>query len=851
VRTFESGIRTSLYFGATMALFFVRPLAAQSRACPVPIDDVALTQTTWAPPLDRPVVTSGGFVSLREALLRVASIAKVRLSYSAELLPLDAMVCLQTAVRPVGRVLADLLSSTNVTAVGLGGDQIVLAPRAPTAERPAAPPEMAQTTSVLDRVVITGNAMSAPERDLTFGTDVLSGQQLAREHVSTLSAALDGYVPGVWSWPQSPSSVLTSYGSIRGASSFGLSYPKIYIDGIEVANPLLVTRFGADAIDRIEVIRGPQGSALYGTDAISGVINIVTRHEGTGAEGDHASIRTTGGLVQSDFARRSTLTQSHALNFVSGSSTRSADLHVSASSVGDFIPDGYSRDFMTTASTRVVGARYTLSGTARYFTQEAGSASSPLVVRPPPAPTGDISQFMTRDTLPQSVHQYTVGASGTFAANDRWTHSATVGVDGYSLANVKSNTTPIPSVALQDSALRAAEGSAIRGTARVSSAVRLSDSDALRATLTFSAEHGVFRSVSWAEGPVAPTTLPATTPVTGGVVVGGTAPRPQSGSMVMWQHSTGITTQANASFNDMLFVTGGVRLERDSRLPGSQIAALPMIGVASVREYGPLTLKIRGAYGQGIRPPATFGRLELWQGAYGGWNSQQSVGAEKQAGTEAGFDLTLHRSWSLRVTRFDQRASGLIQLVAIPADTNPRSRRVRYDLENVGQISNNGWEFETSTSVSHLSASATLSLVRSRVEQVATGYRGDLLAGDRMLQVPARTGSVALSWLGKGWTTSFGASRALDWINYDELGLANAYLGADRSAHDLVGQQLRQYWRRYNGGLRLRAGATRDVRDMFTFEVSGDNLLDYQRNEPDNLTVLPGRTLMTGVKVRF
>jgi len=826
-----------------MALFFVRPLAAQSRACPVPLDNVALTQTTWAPPLDRPIVMSGGAVSLREALLRVASIGKVRLSYSAELLPLDEMVCLPAAVRPIGRVLSDLLSSTNVTAVGLGGDQVVLAPRSPSAERAAsAPPEMAQTTSVLDRVVITGNAVNAPYRELTFGTDVLSGQQIARDHVTTLSAALDGYVPGIWSWPQSPSSVLTSFGSIRGASSFGLSYPKVYIDGIEVANPLLVTRLAGDAIDRIEVIRGPQGSALYGTDAISGVINIVTRHEGGGAEGDHASLRTTGGLVQSDFSRRSTLTQNHALNFATGSSTRSADLHISASSVGDFIPNGYSRDLMATGSTRIVGDRYTLSGTARYFTQEAGSATSPLVTRPTPDSTPDIPQFMPRDTLPQSVHQYTLGANGTFVGNDRWTHSATVGVDGYSLANVRSNATPIASVALQDSALRAAEGSAIRGTARVSSAVRLSDSDALRATLTFSAEHGVFRSVSQTEAPP-----PTTGTVTGTGVIGSTVSRPESRSTVTWQNSTGITTQANASFNDMLFVTGGIRLERDSRLPGTQIAALPMIGVASVREYGPLSVKLRGAYGQGIRPPATFGRLHQWQGAYGGSISQQNLGAEKQTGTEAGFDLTLQQRWSLRVTRFDQRASGLIQLVAVPANLDPRSRYVHLDYENVGQISNNGWEFETSANVSHLSASATLSLVRSRVEQVAAGYKGDLLAGDRMLQVPARTGSVALSWLASSWTASVGASRALDWINYDELALANG----DRTAQDLTGPQLRQYWRRYNGGLRIRASATRDIRERFTFELSGDNLLGYQRNEPDNLTVLPGRTLMTGVKIKF
>ena len=158
---------------------------------------------------------------------------------------------------------------------------------------------------------------------------------------------------------------------------------------------------------------------------------------------------------------------------------------------------------------------------------------------------------------------------------------------------------------------------------------------------------------------------------------------------------------------------------------------------------------------------------------------------------------------------------------------------------------------ETSGSLSHLTLSGTLSIVSSRVANVARGYNGDLRAGDRMLQVPARTGSVNLSWLGSGWSASVGGSRAIDWINYDELGLSRAYSTGTRDVHDMLGQQLRQYWRRYDGGLRLHATASRDVRGMFTFEVSGDNLLNYQRNEPDNVTVLPGRTLTTGLKVKF
>jgi len=815
------------------ALFVAHVASAQARACATSAADSAmLAGAQWSAPLDRLVSAHASALSLRDALERVAAIAKIRLSYSSEIVPLDRAVCLTADAVPVGRVLAQLLLGANVTPVAVGADQVVLAPRKPSAPRPAAS-DVAPPVGVLDRVVVTGTAVGAPEREVTIGLDVLDGRQLAREDVSSISSAVDGRVPGMWTWTQSPTSIMSSYASIRGASSFGLSYPKVYIDGIEVANPLLISRFSPDAIERIEVIRGPQGSALYGTDAISGVVNIVTRTEGTGPEGEHTSLRTTAGLMQSDFSR-GVLSQNHSLGLATGSGLRSADVHISGGSVGDFIPGGFNRNLNASGSARTVGERATFSATARYFMEETGSAGSPLLTRPSPPPGDTTSRPLGGALPPQSIHEYTLGTNATYTASDRLTHSATIGVDGYRLSNVQMNTAPIMSPA--DSALLRARGGADRATIRGSSVLKLATSESTQADFTLSAEHGVFR---------------ATTPESQPTGLGERGePGPLTERMVSrWESNSGLTGQANASFDNALFFTGGVRLEHDSRLPGTDVTALPMVGVAAVSDYGPITVKVRGAYGEGVRPPSTFAHAEFWQSSYG--SSQGTLGPEKQAGTEAGLDVLWGRTFSFRATRFDQRASGLIQEVMLPADSNPMSRRLRYELENVGVITNRGWEMETSGSISRLTVSGTLSLVSSRVENVAKGYNGDLRAGDRMLQVPARTGSVNFSWLGDGWFASFGGSRAIDWVNYDELGLSRAYSSGTRSVHDMLGQQLRQYWRRYDGGLRLRASASHDVRGIFTFEVSGDNLLNYQRNEPDNVTILPGRTLMTGMRVKF
>lgn len=614
---------------------------------------------------------------------------------------------------------------------------------------------------------------------------------------------------------------------------FGLSYPKIYVDGIEVANPLLITRFAPEAIDRVEVIRGPQGSALYGTDAISGVVNIITRREGAPPDGQHAMLRSSAGLVQSDFAR-GVLAQSHALSLVAGSPTQSADLHISGNTVGDFIPNGFSRDFDATGGARIVRDRTTLSASARFFTQEAGSGRSPLLS----SPALDSSTRASYNAAPQSVRQYTLATNASFAPNDRWTHSLVAGVDGYSLANVQTSVWPGANVA--DSALRAAQGGAARGTLRASSVLRLGESDATNTTITFSAEQGLLRAASTTYEAKYEAEVPS-----GHFAM----PKVQPTRAVTWQNNTGFTTQASASLDNTWFASGGVRLERDSRLPGGQVAALPMLGLAAVRDYAGFAFKLRGAYGEGIRPASTFGRSTMPQGVFSA--TQPALGAERQAGTEAGFDVAFRQSLSLRVTRFDQRASGLIQQVTVPADDNPLSRRMKSELENVGEISNRGWELESSANLARLTLTGTLSFVDSRVRKLAAGYNGDLMTGDRMLQVPARTGALNVTYTGRRWYATLGGSRALDWIDYDELGLSRAYLTDTKAARELVGQQLRSYWRRYNGGLRLRASASHDFREMFSFEVSGDNLLDYQQNEPDNLTIVPGRTLMTGLRVKF
>ena len=325
--------------------------------------------------------------------------------------------------------------------------------------------------------------------------------------------------------------------------------------------------------------------------------------------------------------------------------------------------------------------------------------------------------------------------------------------------------------------------------------------------------------------------------------------------MEVWQNTTGLTVQGSGSLANTLFGTAGLRAEQDSRLAASHdVVLLPMLGATAVTDRDGLTIKLRAAYGKGIRPPSEPARAVVGPGASAA-AMRAALGPEEQAGIETGFDLSYRSVVALHVTRFDQRASGLIQGVAIAGGARLPADMVLLAPENVGEIANRGWEVAASSGWSRLTATGALSFVDSRVLQLGPGYAGDLRSGDRALEVPARTASITAAWAASRWRASIGGSRAFDWINYDELALSRFLMIGDAAgaagARQPTGTELRSFWRRYDGGFRLRAAASHDIGTGLALDISGENLLNYQRGEPDNVTIVPGRTILTGLRLKF
>ena len=133
--------------------------------------------------------------------------------------------------------------------------------------------------TTLDTSVVSAAGYAQDTREAPASVSVITEKELATKPVTDLGSAI-GDVPGV---DISTNKMGAADISIRG---FGSSYTLILVDGRKQNTSGSMINNGFDpgrvfmppvgAIERIEVIRGP-ASTVWGSDAVGGVVNIITK----------------------------------------------------------------------------------------------------------------------------------------------------------------------------------------------------------------------------------------------------------------------------------------------------------------------------------------------------------------------------------------------------------------------------------------------------------------------------------------------------------------------------------------------------------------------------------------------
>jgi vitamin B12 transporter len=187
----------------------------------------------------------------------------------------------------------------------------VLTPAVTLAQEPK--PDPARVTAEVketDPVVVTATKVETPQSRLGAAVTVIGEEEVRTYHYTTVDEALR-HVPGV-EIQRSGSLGKTTSLRIRGA---GPQQVIVLVDGMRVKSPTLglteLSELVLEAIDRIEVVRGPQ-STLYGADAIGGVVNIITK-KGQGPP--QGSVWVEGGSYETVRERANVQGSLHGFNY--------------------------------------------------------------------------------------------------------------------------------------------------------------------------------------------------------------------------------------------------------------------------------------------------------------------------------------------------------------------------------------------------------------------------------------------------------------------------------------------------------------------------------------------------------
>ncbi|MFH1441679.1 MAG: TonB-dependent receptor [Candidatus Omnitrophota bacterium] len=127
----------------------------------------------------------------------------------------------------------------------------------------------------LGDVLVSATKTEVYQAEIGSSTTVITSEYIKKTQKRTVQELLRD-VPGI-SVTQTGSFGGTTSVYLRGANK---DQTMVLIDGIEVNDPMSggfdFAHLTTDNIERIEVVRGPQ-STLYGSDAMAGVINIITK----------------------------------------------------------------------------------------------------------------------------------------------------------------------------------------------------------------------------------------------------------------------------------------------------------------------------------------------------------------------------------------------------------------------------------------------------------------------------------------------------------------------------------------------------------------------------------------------
>lgn len=585
--------------------------------------------------------------------------------------------------------------------------------------------------AISDNIVITATRTNTPSTELGGSVSVVTGQELQQHNHTLLSESLR-VVPGLVVAQTGGRGGITSV-FVRGGKS---DYNKVLIDGVPVNAPGGLFDYASltpENLDHIEIVRGPR-SALFGSDAVTSVIQLFTRRGSTSTP----EFEFSGAGGSFDFHRETAR--------LSGA----ADWFDYSASFGFQSTDGRFRnnDYINRSISSNFGFRISERADFRVTSRMNNNT------RGVPGPTAVL--FADPDDRLKH-HDIALGATLDWQTSTRWHQTAR-----YVYSEFETHSfDPVAEDLTRPDTPPAAPGSFVpdfafsfhdherRAGFQYQSVFTIGASSVISGGIDYEHERAVFTDDFSRVSPS--------------------------------RNNFGVYVQDQTSWRERLFVTAGVRVERNSgKVPedlravlatlgssapagdaGFGVAANPKLGVSLVahrhQEGAAIgATRVRASFGTGIKEP----RLDEAFSPSPFFIGNPALDPERAISFDAGVSQEFFsRRGSVDLTYFDNRFRDIIIFTFDPLTFGPirLSDGRLTNLVNLERASAKGLELiGAARPLRQLRLAASYTFLNSRLERAATSLSSEI--GLSLIRRPRHSGSIEVGWVAERFDVSLDGS---------------------------------------------------------------------------------------------
>jgi outer membrane cobalamin receptor len=588
----------------------------------------------------------------------------------------------------------------------------------------------------MESYIMGGNLMALKRKADATSVTIIDSKTLEIIPTNTIDQIFRGWVPGTNSFDQgsSPEGLLSL--SIRGAGNPSTVAPvAVYVDGIEYAGGSgYLCQLDKSDIDRIEIVKGPGASTMYGTGSNGGIVQIFTK-KGK-ANQTAVNLTSSAGFIKSKWVEKNPFQQLHNLELTTGFQKVALTMGASYRTEGAYFPDGGERNKGFYLDAKSDLGKLQVNAIVRYNVKNFSFSRNPIydtAIHPrtdiiiTPSPGVSVAAYEWLRVRPTASDNKN-GLSETSIAGINLSHNTSKFwvnklVAGYTYNDKKE--VPVADGVTNLQRIYQTIKQNIT-TVRYSNTLSFPDNgQSFGATIMSGLE---FKNYSH--------TVVLTRPI-GGINILDKDPD---------NKNYGAFIQFNPSYKNV-YLTMGLRYEKNELF---KAALNPRLGLTTNFDTRSLTIKPRISWGKGITAPSYSDRFGQPPNGFTVLYANPDIKPQSQQGFDYGLELYDKKGkYKFEVVYYDNILENMITQIFLGPDPTD-STISGFKNINTAQVVNRGWEFSGGYNSKNISLQATFSIINATVEDTTGSYLLSQLSGKapgtRMYNLPRHTAGLNITF---------------------------------------------------------------------------------------------------------